>query len=260
MALAGRNIRGGCAGMIEFTVTEWAAWAPGLQTREAWLAWAGAPAPPQGEDSPALAEVPALQRRRIDRLGRMAIQAAYWCDEAVAAGAPLVFASRHGDVQRSLELLRQQAHGEPMSPTAFGLSVHNAIAALYTIVRGERGNYLALAAGRASVETALLEAAGLLADGASEVRVVVYDATLPADYGPFADEPEASYAWCWRVRAAAAAGARLSLAWMPALDADAPAPASTLPAGLAPLQFLLAAAQQHEQTGDGIRWRWRRHD
>lgn len=246
--------------MIEFTVTEWAAWAPDLQMREAWLAWASAPALPRGEGSPALAEVPALQRRRIDRLGRMAIQAAYWCDEAAAIGAPLVFASRHGDVQRSLELLRQQARSEPMSPTAFGLSVHNAIAALYTILRGERGNYLALAAGRASVETALIEAVGLLADGASEVRVVVYDAPLPADYGCFVDEPEAGYAWCWRVRAAAAAGARLSLEWLPATDADAAAPAAALPAGLAPLQFLLAGARQHEQTGDGVRWRWRRHD
>lgn len=246
--------------MIEFTVTEWAAWAPGLQTPEAWLAWAGGPSLPRGEDSPALAEVPALQRRRIDRLGRMAVQAAYWCDEAATAGVPLVFASRHGDVQRSLELLLQQARGESMSPTSFGLSVHNAIAALYTIIRGERGNYLALAAGRATAESALMEAAGLLADRAPEVRVVVYDAPLPADYGPFADEPEAGYAWCWRVRAEAAEGARLSLQWLPATDADAAAPAATLPAGLAPMQFLLAGAQHHEHDGEGLRWRWRRHD
>ena len=246
--------------MVEFTVIEWACWAPGLTTREAWLAWAGAPVLPRGEESPALAEVPALQRRRIDRLGRMAVQAACWCDEAAAAGAPLVFASRHGDVQRSLELLLQQARGESMSPTAFGLSVHNAIAALYTIIRGERGNYLALAAGRATAESALMEAAGLLADGAPEVRVVLYEAPLPADYGPFVDEPEAAYAWCWRLRAAAPEGARLSLEWLPGAHADAVLPAATLPAGLAPMQFLLSGAQQHEQDGEGVRWRWRRHD
>ena len=43
-------------------------------------------------------------------------------------------------------------------------------------------NYLALAAGQATVETACLEAAGLLADGAREVRVVVYESPLPEIY------------------------------------------------------------------------------
>jgi hypothetical protein len=88
-----------------------------------------------------------MQRRRIDRLGRMAIQTAYWCQHAEAAGIPFLFASRHGDVACSVELLESLSRQETLSPTSFGLSVHNAIAALYSIVRGERGNYLALAAG-----------------------------------------------------------------------------------------------------------------
>lgn len=112
-----------------------------------------------------------MQRRRIERIGRMAMQAAYWCS-STTAGVPLVFASRHGDVQRSYELLRQLASEEPMSPTQFGLSAHNAIAALYSIVHGERGSYLALAAGRATAEAALVEVAGLLAEGADEVQLV----------------------------------------------------------------------------------------
>lgn len=244
--------------MIEFTVEQWAAWAPGLETRQAWRDWARAPYPPQGESSPALAEVPALQRRRIDRLGRMAIQAALWCD--AGDGTPLVFASRHGDVQRSLELLTQQARSEALSPTAFGLSVHNAIAALHSIVRGERGNYLALAAGRASAAAALVEAAGLLADGADEVRVVVYDAPLPDDYAAFIDEPQAGYAWCWRLRAAGADGVRLALEWAPAdADSRAAGAADVLPAGLAPLHLLLGGDDQLRQVGDGLCWHWRRH-
>lgn len=242
--------------MIALTVVDWAAWAPGLETRDAWRDWARAPQPPRGDEGPALAEVPALQRRRIERLGRMAIQAACWCDTA-EAGTPLVFVSRHGDIQRSLTLLRQQAAGEPMSPTAFGLSVHNAVAALYSIIRGERGNYLALAAGRAGVEAALVEAAGLLSDGAPEVRLVVYDAPLPADYAGFADEPQAGYGWCWRLRAAGAAGVQLALDWERAGDAQAESGMTALPAGLAPLQFLLAEAGQCVRISDGVRWNWR---
>ena len=55
--------------MIEFSIVDWAAWAPGLSERSQWLGWADAPYPPVGEDTPALAEIPAMQRRRIERLG-----------------------------------------------------------------------------------------------------------------------------------------------------------------------------------------------
>lgn len=126
--------------MIEFSIVDWAAWAPGLSERSQWLGWADAPYPPQGEDTPALAEIPAMQRRRIERLGRMAIQAACWCEDGQGADSqvPLVFASRHGDVARSMDLLGALASDQPLSPTGFGLSVHNAIAALYSIARGQR--------------------------------------------------------------------------------------------------------------------------
>jgi hypothetical protein len=251
--------------MIEFTVTDWAAWAPGLHEREAWQAWSHTPFTPVGDDTPALPEVAAMQRRRIERLGRMAVQAAWWCSQAEAAGVPLVFASRHGDVQRSFELLEQLARGEPMSPTHFGLSVHNAIAALYSIVRGERGNYLALAAGRATAEAALVEVAGLLADGAPEVLLVVYDARPPAVYADFLDEPDPFYAWSWRVRTGGE-GARLSLAWAAdtsrtgATDGtDAVDVAGILPAGLDVLRFLLAEERMREHRVDGLHWTWRRH-
>lgn len=178
--------------MIDVTVSDWAAWAPGLVERAAWRDWARAPWLPQGDDSPALTEIPAMQRGRIDRVGRMAIQAAWWCSQAEAQGVPLVFASRHGDVQRSCDLLEQLARGEAMSPTQFGLSVHNAVAALYSIVRGEHGNYLALAAGGATAEAAVVEAAGLLDDGAPEVLLVIYEAPMPAVHLEFMDEPDAA--------------------------------------------------------------------
>jgi len=241
--------------MIELTVADWAAWAPGLHGQEAWRSWAQAPFVPAGEETPELSEVPAMQRRRIDRIGRMAMQAAWWCTGDDRAGVPLVFASRHGDVQRSCDLLKQLAEAEPMSPTQFGLSVHNAIAALYSIVRGERGNYLALAAGRVTAEAALVEAAGLLADGAPEVQVVVYEAPLPAIHAAFGDEPDACYAWSWRVRAAGTGEARLSLTW----EADVGGvDDASLPAGLDALRFLLSGDASRTHRADGVRWRWRR--
>lgn len=243
--------------MIEFSVAGWSAWAPDLTTPEQWRAWAEQPWLPQGEAAPALLEVPAMQRRRIERLGRMAIQAACWCEQPEGeSDVPLVFASRHGDVARSLALLQSLVGQEPMSPTAFGLSVHNAVAALYSIMRGSRSNYLALAAGAATVEAACVEAYGLLADGASEVRVIVYEAPLPALYAGFADEPDAGFAWCWRLRRADQPGTRLSLAWR---AAEALPERPLLPRGLAALGFLLSEDGSMINTVDGQDWIWTRH-
>lgn len=249
--------------MIEFSVTGWSAWAPGLTQTQDWLDWANAGAPaPSGEGTPALADVPAVMRRRIDRLGRMAISAADACDIAANRDdLPLVFVSRHGDVAGSVELLHALGQSEALSPTAFSLSVHNAVGALYSIVRKRRGNYLALAAGAASVENACVEAAGLLADGAAEVLLICYDGPLPEVYQCFAEEAATHFAWCWRIASAGQAGERLSLAWEASSDsAPDPAPArAPLPHGLAVHRFLLQQQPQLDVTLDGQHWRWRRH-
>lgn len=244
--------------MIEFSVVDWAAWAPGLATRSAWQDWAQAPWLPEGEDTPGLPEVPAMQRRRIERLGRMAIQAACWCEagEGADSRVPLVFASRHGDVARSMELLAALVAEQALSPTTFGLSVHNAIGALYSITRGHRGNNLALAAGKATAEAACLEAAGLLADGAEEVRIVVYDPPLPALYAEFIDEPAPFHAWCWRVRRPDAPGVRLQLGWQATGQAD-DLP-GLLPHALDLQRFLLSAQPSCERVIDGQCWTWKR--
>jgi hypothetical protein len=243
--------------MIGFSVKAWSAWAPGLVERDAWRAWAVAPWLPTGDETPALAEVPAMQRRRIERLGRMAIQTAFWCQQAEDSGVPLVFASRHGDVARSMELLEALATEQPPSPTTFGLSVHNAIAALYSILRRERGNYIALAGGMATVETACIEAAALLADGAPEVVLVVYDAPLPDVYAGFADEPDAGFAWCWRITAANPTAPTLGLSWEGEGDTEN-ADGLTLPHGLDILRFLLADDASLHWRSDGTTWQWRR--
>ena len=165
----------------------------------------------------------------------------------------MVFATRHGEVVRSRRLLDAIRAGEPMSPTEFGLSVHNAIAALYSIIRRERGNYTAVAAGRLTAEAAVVEAAGLMADGAAEVLVVVYDAPLPASYASFADEPDPCYAWAWRIGGVADEGERLTLC--PDEQPAADLPESGLPWGLDVLRFVLSGDEYLVRPG----WRWQRH-
>jgi len=244
-------------GPLHFSITRWAAWAPGLQTPEAWQEWAKAEVPsvPVGPEAPPLLEVPAMTRRRIERQGRLAFQVAAWC-QAEERSMPAIFASRHGDPARSFELLSTLASNEALSPTAFALSVHNAIGGQYSMVRKDTSNYVSLAAGLATSESAFVEAAGLLGDGHPEVLVVIYDASLPAAYVPGADEAQADFAWAMRLRQARVDEPGLSLAF------TAPQPSapkvSTLPQALQVLHFYLAGQPSLCLQAPHGTWIWTR--
>ena len=220
------------------------------------MAWAAQPFLPQGEEAPALPELAPMARRRANTLGRTALQVAYWA-QGEQSGVPVVLASRHGDLERSLALLADLAAQEPMSPTGFGLSVHNAIGAMYSIARGDRSNYLAVAAGADTVALGVVEAVGLMADGAPEVLLLCYDTPLPGHYSVFRDEPAATYAWAWRMAQAEAGAPRLRLC--PGVAASVPPAPALLPYGLDVLRFALSGDTQFARPVADSGWEWQRH-
>lgn len=258
----GRAIGASVMGPIQLSVARWAAWAPGLQTPESWAAWAAseAPAVPVGIEAPPLVEVAPMTRRRIERQGRLAFQVAAWCQAGTEPGSmPAIFASRHGDPARSFELLSTLASGDALSPTDFGLSVHNAIGGQYSMVRKDTSNFVSIASGQTTTESAFVEAAGLLAQGHSEVLVVVYDASLPAAYVPFADEPQADFAWAMRVsKPRADLPEQLSLTFTAErTEPHQPTP-SRVPHALEVLRFFLSRAPSLSCAVPHGRWVWSR--
>lgn len=172
-----------------------------MQDAGSWLHWAEHPYCPVGEPSPPRLEfLPPMQRRRLSPMAR----AVFECAWPVAAGQPpmpLVFASRHGETTRSFGLLQALAAGEPLSPTAFGLSVHNAIAGQWSIIRRETDESVALSAEEDGLELAFLEAGLLLAEGHDNVLVVLAEERPPAPYSPWIDDVPFSYAAAFRLRA-----------------------------------------------------------
>lgn len=243
---------------IRFKIKNWAAYAPGLHDQAAWLAWAREAYLPIGDDVPVLSEMPAMQRRRLERVGRFALQVAYWCQTAEAADIPLVFASRHGDIQRTYEMLDSLARKEALSPTNFGLSIHNAIAAQYSITRQLKQNYLAVAAGKSTAEAAIIEAVGLLHDGAEEVMVVMYDGSLPEHYQEFRDESFTEYAWAWRLVKAHDEPGSFSLETLSAND-QCSGNDSPLPHGLEVMRFMLSGERMLKFEDANRLWCWQRH-
>ncbi|MEO7013378.1 MAG: beta-ketoacyl synthase chain length factor [Dokdonella sp.] len=242
-----------------FTIKDWSAFAPGLSGKEEWMAWAAFPFLPCGDATPALSEMPPMQRRRVDKLGRMALQVAWWCQQAQAHDVPLVFSSRHGDMARTYEMLCALAQGESLSPTHFGLSTHNAIAAQYSIARQLGGNYLCVSAGVTGAEAAVIEALALLANGNDEVLVVVYDCSLPDAYANYIDEPEAAYAWAVRLGRPGDDGSRFSLEVGGDPAGTSHQATNLLPHGLEVLGFLIGDQATLDFQENGRSWRWQRH-
>lgn len=242
---------------VRFAIDDWAACAPGLNAPADWEAWAREPWLPQGAFEAKLEEMPAMQRRRLNPLGRAVAQSAWRCHTPDAA-TPVVLASGYGDAQRCLQLLQVFAATGESSPTDFALSVHNAIGGLYSIARGDAAGYSSIAAGAASAAAGVVEAAGLLADGARRVLLVCYEAPLPADYAGFQSEPACAWAWAWRLRAADAGEPHLALHWEPCGEDEAEAPGE-LPFGLQALRFALADAPRASAVRAGTRWTWSRN-
>jgi hypothetical protein len=236
---------------VRFSVVKHAQWAPGLTTSAAWTQWAEEPHRIAANEEPGVKAMPALLRRRAGFLGKMALEVAYACLDG-RADIPTVFCSRHGEVERALALLNDLVRGEPLSPTAFGMSVHNAIAGMLTIARSDRANHIALAAGAASIEHAVIEACGLLADGEPMVLLVACDCPLPGLMAPYEDCEEQAHAWAWLMTAPDADV--LTLNW----SASDVALSSGMPAGLAVARFQLGAVHSLERHDGRLRWSWSR--
>jgi hypothetical protein len=171
------------------------AWAPGLETAAAWEAWAKDPAPLAAEGVPDARFLPAMLRRRCTPLTRILLRAAYdACPEAQLAEVRTVFASRHGSINESIELIEAVARGLPLSPAKFSHTVHNAQAGLFSIAAGNRRASSSLAAQEDTLGHGWLEAlAHLEREPGRSVLLVVGDVPLAPTFAPLVKEPVCSY-------------------------------------------------------------------
>ncbi|MHB1544210.1 MAG: beta-ketoacyl synthase chain length factor [Gammaproteobacteria bacterium] len=178
---------------VTFSIASWAAWAPGIQDLTDWSAWIRGERTGLQSDQPDVSFLPPLLRRRLDRVGRMALYVAWQC-AGNRVGLPLVFASRHGFLARTVQLLDNLAQHETLSPAAFSLSVHNSAAGLFSICRDDRSPSTALAAGGQTLAAAILEGIGMLIEGRTEVLVVYTDEIPPPEYTSYLGMNEPDFA------------------------------------------------------------------
>jgi hypothetical protein len=133
--------------------------------------------------------------------------------------------------------------------------VHNASGGLFAIARRDTASSIAVAAGEATAESAMIEACGILAEGTARVLVVCCDCALTGMYASYADVAPATYAWAALIEPATLDD-EMSIAWEWTSDANVDAIA--LPAGLLAMRFLQNEVPEFEHVTGGIRWRWSR--
>ena len=162
----------------------------------------------------------------------------------------LVFASQHGELGYTVSLLRALAAEEPLSPATFSLSVHNSAAGLFSILRADRSESTALAAGDETLGHALLEGfCQLDADPGRPVLVVYADGPLPEEYRTFAEGPQESRALALLLSSEATRTATLEV------GAAGAAPRSSRAQAEAFLAFL-AEGRPGTWTGEQRTWSW----
>jgi len=230
-----------------FGVKNWSAWSSKILTNEDWLNWAKNPYPPTGSESPKVEGMNPTNRRRLKRLGSMALNVLYRLPET---SAPIIFCSKYCESFRCFELLKDLNETGTIAPQSFSLAVHNAIPSLYTIDRKLNSNVIAISS-EAEVFSALLEAQGLFASGENMVRIIVAEEPIPGQYHKYCTFVEESYAYVIDIEPVG----DISFAFSNEIGEGIP---SGLPVNLNVLRFLLGSSIYCVENINGVSWQLRR--
>ena len=135
----------------------------------------------------AIEHIPAMQRRRLSRLAKLALNSAMQTLDTHNVDY-IVWVSQYGDESKTLNILEDVLSEQTPSPTQFSISVHNAISGLYSILCQDATPATSLAG---SWNDGLIEAYAWLKTRpeARQVLLVYYDEALPdiyAEHQPFA--------------------------------------------------------------------------
>ncbi|WP_342059083.1 beta-ketoacyl synthase chain length factor [Aeromonas sp. OTU364] len=170
--------------MLSFSLLDSQALSPGLADEAAWQGWAQQGRWPIDPSFPATPLLPMMMARRLSQGSRLAVQvglsllARHAVDYAI-------FASRHGELARSMTLLQALADGQTLSPTDFSMSVHNTAAGLCSIQGKAAIPMTSLAAGESSMMAGLTEAVAALQAGARRVMLVAFEGPVPEFHRPW---------------------------------------------------------------------------
>lgn len=175
---------------MQVPLSDWSAWAPGLNSPEKWRRHLHGDLQLAENEKPDVSFLPAMFRRKLSPLGRMLFYTANSLgDKSPLNKAPLVFASRHGELDLSISLINSGLNALPCSPAKFSMSVHNSPIGLFSIQNRNTRPSTAVSAGRRTLEMGITEAL-CTAEEYGDALLIYADLPLSEDYKNYVDENE----------------------------------------------------------------------
>lgn len=237
---------------LAFNLVAWQACAPGLFDAAQWLAWSKEA--PVIDATAAIAKsthLPMMTARRLASGSRLAVGSAL----AVLAGYQidaLVFASRHGELERNFKILSVLAEQQAVSPTDFAMSVHNTAVGNTTIAAKTPLVSSSVSAGQDTFGQALIEVAAFHHAGYKRVLMVDFDGAIPDFYQPWLANAQVTYPYA--VALLLEAGSQLRTESIPAVHRNV----MGLPQSLSFLHAWLSEAPTFAIGGERLQWQWSR--
>jgi hypothetical protein len=238
---------------LKFSLDAWSAWSPELTRLSDWQAWALA-RPFQAESGqPDISSVPAMQRRRMSSLSKMAFATAISCSAGLPVKPYCVFASRHGELARTVKIIENIVQLADVSPTDFSLSVFNTALGLYSIFTDNKAPSTMVVGGEDTFGSALIEAKTYLGRfPAQPVLLVYFDEPLPEPLSAMEDRPGSAFSIALLLSAKDEPNVEVSFTHNSGRVSDGRHP------GLEFLRFYLSGAPQSTVTTERTRWQWSR--
>lgn len=169
-----------------------AAYAPGLESKEDWLAWSRGEKLISPESStPKLSFVPMLTRRRLSALSKMVVlvnhQISFDKNGNSLPAAKITFASEFGEIAQQLKISQTFLEMGTVSPAHFSLSVFNTSVANATILEKNTFGYSAVFSGKKAFSLGLKDCISTLQAGSETERIFIFaDELIPEIYGSIA--------------------------------------------------------------------------
>ena len=173
---------------MQVPISDWNAWAPGLNSHEDWSLFLNGKLALLENDPPDVSFLSPMFRRKLSLLSRM-----IFCtfnklkDKESLKGIPLIFASRHGELDLSISLINSGLDSLTCSPAKFSISVHNSPVGLLSIQDNNTGPSTAISSGKRTLEMGLIEAICTM-EAFEEALLIYADLPLNEEYEEYIDE------------------------------------------------------------------------
>lgn len=148
-------------------------------------------------DAISLQQIPPIKRRRLNGLSRMAMHSSLECLQHAKiepSDVFTVFASQHGELNRTVNIVNDLVQNEDISPKDFSLSVHNASLGLFSIFNKNKNVGTSIAANHDTFGFALLESYNILKNNPDKkVLLTCFDMQVGQPFDRLQPRPEPSY-------------------------------------------------------------------